>query len=157
MPVISQTSEYALRAMVWLTTDSKRPQSAQQIADVIKVTPGHLVKIMQPLSHAGLVSSRRGPNGGFTLAKPPDSISLLNVINAVDPVQRIHSCPLDISSHGGRLCPLHRRLDDAIAAFEAHFAKTSLRDVVTERASSRPLCEPFGQVEGDLACSSHLG
>ena len=52
----------------------------------------------------------------MTLAKPPGELTILEVVNAVEPIGRIKTCPLGLSSHGVNLCPLHRRLDAALAA-----------------------------------------
>ena len=58
----------------------------------------------------------------LVLARKPTELTILEVVNAVDPVQRIESCPLGIAAHGTNLCPLHRRLDLALEAVEAHLA-----------------------------------
>ena len=78
----------------------------------------------------------------MTLTKPADEITILEVVNAVEPVQRIRTCPLDLAAHGVRLCPLHRRLDNALAAVEAAFARTTLGEILAEPTRSVPLC-PF--------------
>jgi DNA-binding IscR family transcriptional regulator len=65
----------------------------------------------------------------------------LEVVNAVEPLQRIKTCPLGIQSHGSRLCPLHSRLDAALAAMEEAFGNTTLADVLSEPTMSKPLCE----------------
>lgn len=78
----------------------------------------------------------------MTLAKPKERITILEVVNAVEPIQRIRTCPLGLSAHGVRLCPLHRRLDDALASVEAAFEQTTLAEILAEPTSSMPLC-PF--------------
>jgi len=138
--MLSQTVEYALRAMVCLANAAPDPQTTEALAQVTRVPPAYLSKVMLGLTRAGFVRSQRGPNGGFTLVKSPDDISLLEVVNAVDPIRRIRSCPLDIPEHGGRLCPLHRRLDQVLAMTESAFSETSLADVVSEKGGVTPLC-----------------
>ena len=81
---------------------------------------------MQSLTRAGLVKSQRGLNGGFTLAHDPEQLSILEVVNAVDPIQRYPECPLGIENHGRRLCPLHQRLDQAAAMVEKAFGDTKV-------------------------------
>lgn len=135
--MISQTAEYALRAMVFL---AMRGQAAttEQIAQVTKVPPGYLSKILQQLGRARLVNSQRGLGGGFVLSRPIDQISVLDVVNAVDPIEPIKKCPLGIESHGFNLCPLHKRISEATAAVEQAFAKSTLLELVQE--SQAPLC-----------------
>lgn len=138
--MLSRTVEYALRAIVCLANESPAPQTNDQLARVTQVPPAYLPKIMLSLNRAGLVRSQRGPNGGFTLAIEPDKLSLLEVVNAVDPIQRIHTCPLDLKGHNTNLCPLHRRLDDTLATVERAFRETTLADVLSESTGSVPLC-----------------
>ncbi len=139
--MFSQTSEYALRAIVWLAAHLAEPQTTQQIAAATRVPAGYLAKVLQSLGRAGLVNSQRGLYGGFTLTRPPGGISVLEVINAVDPIRRIESCPLGLASHGKDLCALHRRLDDAIAHVEQVFSQSTLADLLAEPSGSQPLCE----------------
>jgi Rrf2 family protein len=139
--MLSQTVEYALRASVQLGYSYPQPSTTQQIAVATKVPPAYLSKVLQSLRDAGLVRSQRGSGGGVTLARDPHEISVLEIVNAVEPVQRIRSCPLDLASHGKQLCPLHRRMDDALAAMEAAFHQTSLGEVLAEPGRIKPLCE----------------
>lgn len=138
--LFSQTAEYALRATVMLA-DRGDAQTTQQIAEITRVPAGYLSKVLQSMRRAGIVLAQRGLHGGFTLARNPEDISVLDVINAVDPLQRIHTCPLGLAAHGKRLCPLHRKLDDALAHVEKSFASTSITDLLRTPTRSRPLCE----------------
>jgi Rrf2 family protein len=137
--LISQTIEYALRAAVWLA-DNAEGQTTQQIAEATKVPASYLSKVLQSLRRAGLVNGQRGQGGGFTLAMPAEKISVLDVINAVEPIERIRVCPLGIPSHGVRLCPLHQKLDDALAHVTEAFASTRLSELVAPRHKIRALC-----------------
>jgi Rrf2 family protein len=88
--------------------------------------------VLQSLVHAKLVDSKRGLTGGFVLSRKPDEINLLEILNAVNPLERIESCPLDLESHGSELCPLHRRLDQAMAMVQNAFATTTLAELLSE-------------------------
>lgn len=138
--MISQTAEYALRAVVFLADAGDDPRTTQQIAQATRVPFGYLSKVLQGLSRAGIVRSQRGLRGGSVLAKSPDVLTVYEVVQAVDPLQRIRTCPLDIASHGEALCPLHRRLDDAMANVELSFRRSTIRDLIREPSASRPLC-----------------
>jgi Rrf2 family protein len=139
--VISQTAEYALRTIAWLASQEGTPQTTRQIAEATKVPAGYLSKILQSLGRAGLVRSQRGLHGGFTLARDPDEMSPLDVINVIEPIQRIETCPLGIESHRAELCPLHRKLDDAMAQIESVLASTKISDLLEESGKSRkPFC-----------------
>jgi Rrf2 family nitric oxide-sensitive transcriptional repressor len=71
-------------------------------------------------------------------------LTILEVVNAVEPIQRIKTCPLGLSSHGSNLCPLHRRMDNALESLEAAFGGTTLAEVLAEPTSSSPLCDVVG-------------
>ena len=152
--MFSQTVEYALRAMVYLASSGPEPQATGTIATATKVPQAYLVKVLQSLNRAGLVQSQRGVGGGVSLARPPEELTILEVVNAVDPIKRLATCPLGLPSHGANLCPLHRRMDNALAMVEGAFRSTTLAEVLAEPTQSRPLCDfplltPADQPTGD--------
>jgi Rrf2 family nitric oxide-sensitive transcriptional repressor len=138
--MISQTVEYALRAVVYLADCGDEPRTTQQIAGVTHVPPAYLSKVLQGLSKARLVRSQRGLHGGFTLAVDPEQLTIWDVVDAVEPLQRIRECPLGLAAHRFRLCPLHKRLDDALASIEQAFRATTVAEVLAEPTTSKPLC-----------------
>ena len=77
---------------------------------------------------------------GSPLAHDPKALSVLAVVNAVDPIQRFPECPLGIPSHGRRLCPLHHRLDRAAATVEKAFGNTMIAELLAVPRERRPLC-----------------
>lgn len=126
--MFSQTSEYALRAMLVLASGDGRAASSAQVAAEARVPKPYLSKVMSDLVRAGLVVSQRGPSGGFSLGRPATEITVLDVINAVDPIKRITSCPLGRPEHI-QLCPLHRELDAAIAHVERSLGHTRISEL----------------------------
>lgn len=139
--MFSQTVEYALRAVAHLASESPRPLTTDQIAQTTRVPKAYLSKVLQALVRGGLVHSQRGVGGGMTLTRTPDKVTILDVVDAVDPINRIRTCPLGLAAHGVRLCPLHRRLDNALAQVERAFRQTTLAEVLAEPSASVPLCE----------------
>jgi Rrf2 family transcriptional regulator, nitric oxide-sensitive transcriptional repressor len=138
--MFSQTSEYALRVVVYLASLGGKQATISQIAAATQTPEGYLAKVLRNLALAELVRSQRGPQGGSVLARPAKAITVYDVIQAVDPIQRIKTCPLGIKGHGVNLCPLHRRLDQAIAMVEDAFRKTSIAELIGAAAGSEPLC-----------------
>ena len=136
--MISQTAEYALRAIVHLASveSGESSQTVGQIAAGTRVPAGYLSKVLQSLSRAGLITSQRGLGGGFRLVKTAQEISILEVVQAVDPIQRIRTCPLGLDAHGVNLCPLHRRLDDAMALIEEQFHATTIAELLDKPENS---------------------
>ncbi len=136
--MLSQTAEYALRAVVYLAQHPGEPCTVEAIAKGTHVPVGYLAKIMQQLSRAGLVSSQRGLHGGFHLLRGAEAITLFDPINAVDPFLRIRSCPMGIDHPGDELCSLHRSLDNTLASVERSLKGTTVRDILSQ--GDQPLC-----------------
>ena len=126
--------------MVWLAGNEGDPQTTQQIATATQVPAGYLSKVLQSLGRGGLLIASRGLHGGFEVARSSTAITILDIVKVVEPIKRIKSCPLSLKAHSRALCPLHKRLDDAMATIEASFAATSLADLLVT-TGSRPLCE----------------
>lgn len=139
---VSQTAEYALRAVVWLAREPQHAVGTAQIARATHVPAGYLARVLQNLARAGLVTSNPGRFGGFRLALPAEHITVLDIVNAIDPIRRIKKCPLAIDAHRDRLCPLHRRLDAAIAATENAFREATVAELLAESSTAEPLCSP---------------
>ena len=103
----------------------------------------YLAKVLQPMTRVGIVSAQRGIGGGYLLEKPPDQLTLIEIINAVEPVQRIRGCPLKLSAHATNLCALHQALDDTMAGVEKALANQTVGQLLKRNMDLRPLCDPF--------------
>lgn len=142
--MLSQTVEYALRAMIHLASiEGQGAVTSESIAERTKVPRTYLSKILRDLTVAELVHSQRGPNGGFVLARTASRITMLDVVEAVDPIPRIRRCPLGNPAHL-ELCPLHRRLDDAAGMVEEEFRRTTLAEVLETSVKAKGQCRAIG-------------
>ena len=138
--MLSQTAEYALRAMVSLATNAG-PRTAQEIAAESHVPLDYLSKVLNSLSRAGIVNGQRGRGGGFQAATRQADLTVLEVVTAVDPLKRIKTCPLGLKAHGANLCPLHRKLDDAVRTVEEAFAETTIQSLVGKSFCGAEKCD----------------
>lgn len=138
--MLSKTAEYALRAVICMTSQSGKPVSADVLAERTKVPRRYLSRVLQDLAAARLVSSRSGPGGGYELAEETDAVTILDVVNAVAALERINTCPLGLKSHT-QLCPLHAELDSAYAAMEAAFAGVTIKQLLASTSPIVPLRE----------------
>ncbi len=77
----------------------------------------------------------------------------LDIVNAVEPIHRIKTCPLELKSHGKRLCSLHRRMDESLRSVEDAFASTTLAELLEDRNPSVP-CVIFSGKKGSKAHES---
>ena len=138
--MLSKTAEYALRTVACLAGEAGRSEPADSLCEQTKVPRRYLHKVLQDLVHAQLVHSRSGPGGGYSLSRSPDDITILDVVNAVAPLERIRHCPLGLPSHTS-LCPLHEQLDQAYAATEKAFASVTIGQILRSESRIVPLCD----------------
>lgn len=83
--MLSKTSQYALRAMLHLARPpGDRRVPATEVAEALGVPANYLSKILHALGRAGILTSERGPHGGFALARRPEAIPLSDVLAAFD-------------------------------------------------------------------------
>ncbi len=140
--MFSQTVEYALRAMVQLAYAGEGGSSTDELAQLTRVPRAYLSKVVQGLRGAGLLRSQRGIGGGVYLSRSPEEITILDVVNAVEPLLRIRTCPLGLKSHGTKLCPLHAKIDSALADVEETFGNATLADMISGKGDNvLPMCE----------------
>lgn len=128
--MISKTAEYALSALVCLAHEG-RALTAKEIARTTGMPEGYLAKVLRTMARIGLVRSRRGPTGGFTLGMPPANMTLGQVIEAIEP-QR--NGPL---VNGAMLSDLRERIRKATNAERSVFADVTLADVVAKAEGAR--------------------
>ena len=138
--MLSKTAEYALRTVACLAGDAGQAASADVLCEQTKVPRRYLHKVLQDLVRAELVRSRSGPCGGYALARSAEEITILDVVNAVAPLERIRHCPLGLPSHTS-LCPLHKELDKAYAATETAFSRVTIAQLLRSESRIGPLCD----------------
>jgi len=129
---ISRGAVIAMHGCVLIGEAAGRPVPAGEIASVFGVSAAHVSKVMQRLCRAGVVRSARGPDGGFLLAAPPERITLLKAVSAVDGKIAPAKCLL------GRHSCLRRRcmIGDFASRFEAEFKKVLSRTLAEAAAYS---------------------
>jgi Rrf2 family protein len=123
-----------------LAAEPAQPAGADFLAERTQVPRRYLHKVLQDLVRAELVQSRPGPGGGYSLVREADALTLLDVVNAVSPLERIRHCPLGLPSHTS-LCPLHKELDRAYAATETAFSRVTIGQLLRSTGDLVPLCD----------------
>jgi Rrf2 family protein len=105
---LTRASSYALHAVVHMAGQKKSgPTASHHIAKKRKIPERFLLKVLKPLVSAGILDSIKGPNGGYSLARSPNDITVLDVIEAVDGSIRGIAPTTNDDPHN----PLNRRLD----------------------------------------------
>ena len=130
--MFSKTTEYAFRASVFLCEAQGRRVPAQEVAAATHVPVRYISKVLLTLTVAGLFESQRGPCGGFWRTRDPAELSLLDIVQAIAPIERISACPLGLKEHCETLCPLHRELDNLAKVAIQQLADTSLKSLMQQ-------------------------
>lgn len=137
--ISTESGRYAIRAMIHLAQSRSGPVPASEIADAECIPPHYLAKVLQDLSHQGLLESTRGRGGGFSLLHLPEEIRVIEILEAVENVRRFREeCVLGLEACSDDLpCPLHRTWkgyrDRALDALH----KLTLADLVQELEKKR--------------------
>ena len=108
-----------------------------EMSEAVQVPAPYLRKVLDKLRESGIIGSQRGTGGGIYLLADVNELTILDVMNAVDPLERIERCPLGLPGHT-KLCPLHAELDDAIAKIESALSSRTIGQLLaTRRAAGR--------------------
>ncbi len=131
---ITRQADYALRAMLYLAQMNPTERAAtSQIAEVQNIPPSFLAKIISQLSIAGLIHTSRGARGGVSLARQPDEISILDVVEAIDGPIALNECTDDPSACPfGESCPLRPLWCEAQSELIVRLRNTSFAHFVPE-------------------------
>jgi Rrf2 family protein len=155
---VSAKADYAVRAAAELAaTEGTGPLKAERIADAQEIPIKFLETILLELKHAGIVRSQRGPEGGYSLARPAATISIADVIRAVDgPLANVRGDRPENMSYRGAARGLTDVWIAVRAALRQILESTSLADLrdgklpdrVTELAGDPEAWVSLGRIRG---------
>ena len=128
---ISAKVDYAVRAMAQLAaTGDENPVKAEDIANAQDIPLKFLLGILNDLKRAYLVRSQRGAEGGYSLMRPPDEITLADVIRVIDgPLANVHDLSLSELEYAGPAKPLREVWMAVRASLRAVLETTTLADL----------------------------
>ena len=126
---VSEAASLALHTMVLLAASSDRLWSTHDIADTLDASEAHLSKVLQRLARMDLVRSVRGPKGGFSLMRSPESISLLDVYESIEGPLAKTDCLLGRRLCDGTNCILGTLLKNTNREVKKYLSKTKLSGV----------------------------
>lgn len=142
--MFSRSCEYALQSILYITLHSNNGKAVglKQISESQKIPLHFLSKILQQLVKAKILSSVKGPNGGFTLRISPHKLRLIKVVETIDGLEIFNRCGIGLKKCSDKYpCPVH---------FEFKVVKDKINEVLTEKTISE-LCEDIGK--GDAIVS----
>lgn len=127
---ISDAVNLAFHAMMILATEpDAKPLSVAAMARRLSMSENHLAKVMQRLTKVGLVTSKRGPKGGFTIGRPASEIRLMDVYVSIEGPLPDRECLLSEPMCGGVCCLLGGLLGSINEQVRDHLTQTSLAHV----------------------------
>lgn len=138
--MLSKTCEYAMRTLICIALHYKEEERVdlKKITETINAPLPFVIKIMQQLAKAGLVISKKGPNGGFFLTEAQRNMPLINIIKLIDGNELFTNCILGLKKcTENKPCPLHFKFKPIKAElqklFEVHSIETIKNDLETQK------------------------
>lgn len=147
---ISEASAMAMHSMALLSLNPSRSLSTKAIASCFGLSEAHLSKVLQRLVKVGLLRSVRGPKGGFSVARNPRQMTLLEVFEAIEGPTQEAECVFGVPLCDGQTCILGRVMADANALLVGHLERTNLEEIGKVFLDGRIEVPPgFGDEPGD--------
>ena len=132
MKVLSKSSEYGLRALLYMAGKAGEQEyiSIREMSEQLDISFHFLTKTLQNLTQAGILASYRGPSGGVAFNMPPDKIMLSDIVRVLEGADFFDTCLLGLPGCGERRpCPVHRFWADIRNALRSEFESTSLAEM----------------------------
>ncbi len=108
--MLSNSCKYAIRAVIYiaLNTEGANKMGSKVVAEKLKMPQAFLAKILQELTKRGIISSSKGPNGGFFLTPQDLDNSVLDIVDAIDGLDKFNKCFLGLHTcSGDKPCSVH--------------------------------------------------
>lgn len=114
--MISNSSKYAIKAVLFLATHSSEDDKimVKDIAGPINVPLAYIAKLLQELAKQGLISSTRGPKGGFYLSKEDQKRNIMDIVDVIDGQKKLNACLLSLERcNEDNPCPVHHLINQS--------------------------------------------
>ncbi|MCZ2101019.1 MAG: Rrf2 family transcriptional regulator [Chitinophagales bacterium] len=140
MKIFSNGTIYALRALIFIVSKQNKQEytSLSEVSNELKISFHFLTKSLQKLTKEGVLTSSRGPAGGVALAKPADTIPLIDVVLILEGPEYFDSCILGLPGCGKEApCPLHEFWFIYKSKLMQELTKVSLADLGNKTLQDR--------------------
>jgi len=130
--MLSTSCKYALRASVYLMSRIKESERSgiREVAGEIGANEHTTAKILQQLVHAGILSSAKGPNGGFFIAPGKRSVFLIDIVRLIDGDQFFFECGLGLKECSEKKpCPIHHSYKAARQGLYHEFCNITIQEL----------------------------
>lgn len=130
---ITNTSEYAIRAIVFMAKNPQNSYSATELYTKVDAPLKFLAKILQRMARKKILKSQRGVKGGFKIATPLESLTILDIIEAVDGPIALNKCLITgYDCIRENLCPVHPIWEEAQMVLKEVLKKKTIAEIVNE-------------------------
>jgi len=141
--MLSNTSKYAIRAMIYLAlnAESENKIGIKKISGALNIPSPFLAKILQLLAKHKLLSSTKGPNGGFALSKDARKISLYEIVTVIDGNDIFDKCLISLRSchEQGIPCPVHDKFAPIRKEIMEFFQQQAIGDLANNIKTQRQI------------------
>lgn len=156
MMLISSKSEYGLRALVDIAQSNSEPVTRTGIAERQNIPLPYLTQVLRTLVNGGLLTSNRGPSGGYSLGMPPEDIRVLDVVTVLQGPVSPASCSglkeTDTACERFSSCGLAGVWSDLKSASEDVLRQTTLKDIITRNAGGAAPVDAGVEPDAKLDC-----
>lgn len=149
MAHLTASVEYSIHCLLWLVDAGNKPLSSRDLAELQGISPSFVAKLFPKLEKAGIVTASEGVRGGYVLARPPEEITFLQIIDAIEGFKPLFECqeirnrialfgdtPPAWAMEG--LCSIHTVMIKAEEAMRAELAAHTLANVAVAMVRKAP-------------------
>lgn len=139
--MLSSASKYALQIVIYMARQQGKGKiGGKQIAEDLNLAAPFVGKVVQPLAHRGILNSTKGPNGGFVLARKPQELSLLEIIEIFEGEEAfreciLHPCSCKSQEESGTVCKVHEEIAPAREVLRESLQSKTVADFLGEQIS----------------------
>ena len=148
--MLSKTTEYALRAVVYIALNDAQGVKVgiKEIAKELELPAHFMGKILQDLVRKGVISSVKGPGGGFFLHRAASDINLLEVVQVIDGLEAFRRCGMGMKQCSDtHPCPLHNDIKAYRDQLLKVFSTRTIQDLVDSISSGKYFITNIHEVE----------
>ncbi len=132
--ILSKSCIYGIRAATYIATQKSRKFiPIKEVSNQLDISFHFLTKILQELTKSEIMVSYRGPSGGIGLAKPPETISLYDIVKVLECSEVFETCILGLPGCGQLTpCPLHEKWGKSREEIKSIFTQTTLAELAQD-------------------------
>ena len=137
--MLSATCKYGIRAVIFIASKPERNANTglKEISEKLDIPQPYLAKILQTLARKKILHSTKGPHGGFYLLIPAETLTLMDVIEALDGRDFFDNCYVtgekcNLEELDKGVCVLHNELRQEKKRLEKFFASKSIEQLVEQ-------------------------